>query len=182
MQVSASLNNLRLSPRKVRAVSRVIKGMDANRAKYQLDHFVRRPSKPLSKLLDSAISNAYKNFGLSKDNLFVKEIVVNEGPKLKRWRPKGFGSASPIQKKTSNIRIVLDERVPGLKVTKATSDKRQATRARQEIIRPAEGGIEKEPKVQLEKVKPEVKKEIGKKGVFVGIKSLGKRVFRRKAI
>lgn len=159
----------------------MLKGMDVMRAKYQLDHFVRRPSKPLSKLLDSAIANAYKNFGLPKDNLFVKDIVVNEGPKLKRWRPKGFGSASPIQKKTSHIKIILDEKAPGLKALKS-----EIQSMTQEKI--AKAGTEKQPeleeeiKITKELTKPKAKKEIGKRGVFGGIKSLGKRFFRRKAI
>ena len=110
MQVSAQLNNLRISPRKVRLVARAIKGMDAMTAKHQLDYIIKKSSNPISKLLDSAMANGHNGFGLVKENLFIKDIVVNEGPKLKRFRPKGFGMASPIEKKTSHIKIVLEEK------------------------------------------------------------------------
>src|SRR3989344_4264110 len=115
MQITAKLNNLRIAPRKVRLVARAIKGMDAMVAKHQLDYIIKRSSQPISKLLDSAMANAHNNLGLVKDNLFIKDVVVDEGPKLKRFRPKGFGMASPIEKKTSRIKIVLEEKVPGLK-------------------------------------------------------------------
>ncbi len=115
MQVTAQLNNLRISPRKVRLLLSALKGMDATRAQHQLVYITKRSSRPMAKLLDSAIANAKNNFSLVISNLFIKQIIVNEGAKLKRHRPKGFGSASPIEKKTSHIKIILEEKVIGLR-------------------------------------------------------------------
>src|SRR3989344_7721148 len=115
MEVKASLNNLRINPRKVRLVANLIKGLDFEQAKNQLNFMIKRSSSPISKLLDSAAANAENNFNLIRSNLYIKEITVNEGRKLKRFKAKGFGRAMPIQKKTSHINVVFDERVPGLK-------------------------------------------------------------------
>ncbi len=122
MHVTAHLKNLRISPRKVRLVSGVLRGMDAQRAQHQLTYLTKRSALPIHKLLDSAMANAYNNFGLVKDNLFIQDILVNEGRKLKRYRPKGFGSTSPIEKKTSHITIVLAEKIAGLKADKSARD------------------------------------------------------------
>ena len=181
MQVSASLNNLRISPRKVRLVARAVRGMDAAVAKHQLDYIIKKSSKPISRLLDSALSNAYNNLGLVKENLFIKDIVVNEGSKLKRFRPKGFGMTSPIEKKTSRIKIVLEERVPGLKAKSQIPSAKPHAISKSETEEVAE--TIKEVKSIKEIARPTVKKEIGKKGgIFGGVSGLGKRFFRRKAI
>ena len=155
----------------------MIKGLDTAAAKSQLDHLVKKSSKPISKLLDSAVANARNNFGLVKENLFIKDIVVDEGMRLKRFRPKGFGSTSPIIKRTSRIRIILEEKVPGLKAV--SSEKKEKAEAIEEEKIEARAP-KKEVKAETkEKIKPEVKKEIGKKGFLSGIT---KRFFRRKAI
>jgi large subunit ribosomal protein L22 len=181
MQVTAQLNNLRISPRKVRLVAKVIKGMDANVAKYQLDHVVKKSSMPISKLLSSAISNARSNFNLAKDNLFIKDIIVNEGPKLKRFRPKGFGMASPIEKKTSHIRIILEEKIPGLKPSQETTVEK-----REQLLQPENevaGQEVKETKTEKQTARPEIKKELGQKGGLFGrVSGLGKKFFRRKVV
>jgi large subunit ribosomal protein L22 len=175
MQITAQLKGLRITPRKVRLISGLLKGMDAATAKGQLDHLVSKSSQPISKLLNSAMANAHNNFGLVKENLFVKDIVVDEGMKLKRFRPKGFGSTSPILKRTSRVRIVLEEKVPGLKAAPAEIKEETVEKEKTETKAP-----KKEAAVGTkEKVKPEVKKEIGKKGFFGGIT---KKFFRRKAI
>jgi large subunit ribosomal protein L22 len=178
MQVTAQLKNLRIAPRKVRLVSNLIKGLDVTAAKSQLDHLVKRSAKPISKLLDSAVANAANNFGLVRENLFIKDIIVNEGMKLKRFRPKGFGTVSPIQKKTSSIKIVLEEKVPGLKVS--------SQRVKEEIEEPIPEekaevkAQEKEAKAEVSKrIRPEIRKEIGRKGLF---NKIARRFFRRKAI
>jgi len=177
MQVTAQLKNLRITPRKVRLISGLIKGLDAMAAKSQLDHLIKKSSRPISKLLDSALANAHNNFGLVKENLFIKDVIVDEGMKLKRFRPKGFGSTSPILKRTSRIKMILEEKVPGLKAAPAEK-KEKAGAMEEERIKTA--SPEKEVKTETkEKAKPEVKKAIGKKGFLSGIT---KRFFRRKAI
>ena len=103
---TAKLNYLRIAPRKTRSVAYLIRGLSVNEAEAQLMVQRRRPSKALLKLLRSAVANA-KNNKLNADHLFVKEIRVDGGPMLKRYLPRARGSASPIQKKMSNVTIVL---------------------------------------------------------------------------
>lgn len=112
MKVKAKLRFLRQSPRKVRVVADMIRGLDITEAEQQLQFTLKRAARPLLKLVRSAVANAEHNNKLRKDNLFIGEIRVDEGPVLKRWRPRAFGRASAIQKKTSHITVVLDERVP----------------------------------------------------------------------
>ena len=168
-EVKSQLNGLRMAPRKVRAVVNLLKGKDVNKALGQLDYFIRRPIAPIKKLLNSAIANAENNMNMVKDNLYIKNIVVDEGVKLKRFRAKGFGRAAAIQKKTSHITIILDERTPGLRTEKRAKAKKETTAEEM-----------KEVTKQNESKKPEVKRELGSKGKVFG--GLGKKLFQRKAI
>ena len=114
MEIKVSLNYLRISPRKVRLVSNLILKNKVQEATRKLKLLNKRAAKPLLKLLNSAIANAKNNFGFEEkriDSLYIKNILVNEGPKIKRWRPVARGSAHPIQKKTSHITLVLEEKV-----------------------------------------------------------------------
>ena len=88
MKVDAKLKNLRISPRKVRIVADLIKGLDVKNALIQLDGTVKRSTDHIGKLISSAVANAENNFGLDKDNLYVSDIQVGEGPILKRWMPR----------------------------------------------------------------------------------------------
>ena len=168
-QVTAKLNNLRLAPRKVRAIIDLIKGKNVNDALNQLEYFVRRPVGPVKKLLNSAIANAENNFNMVRGNLYIKSILVDEGVKLKRMRAKGFGRAAAIQKKTSHIKLILDELKPGLRTEKRAKVKKEEVA--EETVR--------EDKT-YETKKPEIKREIGsRKGILGG---LGKRIFQRKQV
>ncbi len=179
MQVKAQLNNLRLAPRKVRAIVNLIKGKNVNDALSQLEYFVRRPSKPVKKLINSAIANAENNFNMLKDNLYIKSIIVNEGVKLKRMRPKGFGRAAAIQKKTSHIELILDELRSGLRTEKRAKVKKEE--AIEETVKENKAYETKKPtSSEARQGRPEVKREIGsKKGLLGGF---GKKFFQRKAI
>ena len=124
MEIKASLNYLRTAPRKVRLVTHLISGMRVEEAKNSLRFLNKRASKPILKLLNSAIANARKNFSFDEKriaSLYIKKIVVDEGPKLKRWMPVSRGTAHQIQKKTSHINLVLDER----KTTEIKTEKRK---------------------------------------------------------
>lgn len=113
-EITAQLNSYRQSPRKVRLVADTIKGDYVEEAKKKLDFITKRAIGPLRKLLNSAIANA-KNLGANIDNLQVKSITVNAGKILYRRRPVSRGSAHPIHKRTSNIKIVLAEKPESLK-------------------------------------------------------------------
>ena len=172
--VKAQLNGLRIAPRKVRAVVNLLKGKNVADASNQLEHYVRRTSPALLKLLNSAVNNAENTYHMVRDNLYVKEFIVNEGVKLKRFKPKGFGRASPIQKKTSLIKIVLAERVAGMKrQVEKTASKHEHVHEHEEEKdkKPAEG--------EARQGRPEVKTEIGKKSGGMGF---AKRIFRRKQV
>ncbi|OGM98417.1 MAG: 50S ribosomal protein L22 [Candidatus Yanofskybacteria bacterium RIFCSPLOWO2_01_FULL_41_34] len=166
-EVKAQLNGLRISPRKVRAVTNLLKGKDVVYVLNQMEFLMKRPVLPLIKLLNSAIANAENNFSMIKDNLYIKTFIVDEGIKLKRYMPKAQGRAGEIQKKTSRVRLVLGERVIGLK--------RKASEKKNKEVQPQRSS-EVEPRVK----KPEVETELGKKGNTLN--NLGKRLFRRKVI
>ena len=165
MDVKSKTNGLRLAPRKVRAVVNLIRGKNVDQALDQLEFLIRRPAAPVIKLVKAAIANAENNFHLVRENLFVKEIKVDEGVKLKRFMPRGFGRATTIQKKTSSITIVLGERVVGLK--KSDADKQKKDK------------VVKAEKIIVEDKKPEIKKEIGQKSANKGFV---KKMFQRKSI
>ncbi|MBI4142282.1 50S ribosomal protein L22 [Candidatus Uhrbacteria bacterium] len=112
MQAVAHLRHLRMSPRKVRLVADLIRGLDVAEADAQLAHLSKAASLPVRKLLASAVANAEHNAKLSRDNLFVQQIFVNQGATLKRSRPRAFGRAAAIRKRSAHISLVLDERVP----------------------------------------------------------------------
>lgn len=109
MEVTAKLRYLRIAPRKVRLVADLIRGKNVEQATHILSFTRKRAAKPILKLLNSAIANAINNFQLKKENLYIDKITVDEGPKLKRWRPRARGVAYEIQKKTSHITLVLKE-------------------------------------------------------------------------
>lgn len=108
MPVNAQLKYLRIAPRKARLVADLIRGKTAEEAQAILNFTVKRAAKPISKLLKSAVANAEHNFHLREQDLYISKITVDEGTKLKRWRPRARGQAYEIQKKTCHVNLVLD--------------------------------------------------------------------------
>ena len=172
-EVKAQLNGLRIAPRKVRAVANLVKGKGVAEAAGQLEFYVRRTSPALLKLLNSAVANAENTYHMVKDNLYVKDFIVNEGVKLRRFKPKGFGRVSPLQKKTSLIKLVLAERVAGMKRSAAEVEPSRIERQSQE-------GQKKTAQRAGNIGTGTIKTEIGKRVNVLG--GLGKRIFRRKQI
>ena len=115
--MKAFLNNYRQSPRKVRAVAKLIQGQNVSQAVVELDFLAKRAGAPLKKLLLGAIANA-KNTGIEPDNLFVKEFRVDKGVTMKRMMPAAMGSGHRINKRTSHISLILAEKVMPVKKTK----------------------------------------------------------------
>ncbi len=122
MEIKAKLSDYRQSPRKVRLVATLVKGKKVEDAKNALTFLVKRASKPLSDLLDSAVANAKNNFNLSEDNLYVKEFRVDGGAVLKRRMPRARGMAYPINKRTSHVLISLDT-TDNMPITKSAAAK-----------------------------------------------------------
>lgn len=112
-----------MSPRKVRLVVDQIRGMQVAGAQTQLKFMNKAAAQPVLKLLDSAIANAKNNFGLDETKLFVKAIAADEGPTLHRWKPRAFGRATPIRKRSTHISIILEEK--GTKVEKVEKVERK---------------------------------------------------------
>ena len=111
MEVKAQLKYLRQSPRKVRLVADTVRGKSISEATAKLRFASKTAASPLQKLLASAVANAQHNFKLDKGNLFIKSIRVDQGSVLKRYRPRAFGRAAPIRKKTSHITIILTDHI-----------------------------------------------------------------------
>lgn len=122
-EVTAKLKFLRIGPRKVRLVADLIRGRRALKAVDTLTLLNKRASKPVLKLLKSALANAKHNFQIEADRLCVKSIMVDGGPVLKRSMPKAHGSASPIRERTSHISLVLGEMAERVVKTKKTVKK-----------------------------------------------------------
>ena len=106
----ARLNYLRMSPFKVRLVAETIKGKPVAEALALLERNHKRASRPLGKLLQSAIANASENHGIDADALVVRNVIVDEGPTLKRWMPRAMGRATMIRKRTSKITLIVEEK------------------------------------------------------------------------
>jgi large subunit ribosomal protein L22 len=114
---TAQLNNYRQSPRKVRLVADAMRGKKYDDAKNILKFMTKRATGPLHKLLDSAIANA-KDRGLKTESLIVKSIQVDGGKILYRRMPAAHGSAHPIRKRTSHVKLVLEEKAEKVKKAK----------------------------------------------------------------
>jgi len=108
MEIKAQLNYLRIAPRKVRSVVDLMRGKEIKEAEYQLKFLPRIGSMAILKLLKSAVSNAKNNFHLEKENLYIKNIRVNEGVPYRRQIPMSRGRAYPIMKRTSCVILTLD--------------------------------------------------------------------------
>ncbi|PIR41208.1 MAG: 50S ribosomal protein L22 [Candidatus Yanofskybacteria bacterium CG10_big_fil_rev_8_21_14_0_10_46_23] len=176
-QVIAKAKHLHIAPRKVRFVAEPLKGLQVKEAQVQLTYIVNRSAVPLAKLLKSAVANAENNFSMVQDNLFIKNITVDEGVTIKRFRPKGFGRVSPINRKTSHITITLDEKVAGVRQTEKLKSKPVEP---EKIESPAEGKAESLPKPKtLVQPKTKTAKPISKENVKQD-PSFVKRIFRRK--
>ena len=126
MQVKTITKHLKISPKKMRLVARLISGMDVEAAFDYLRFIPKKAAPVILKALNSTISNAEHNFHLKKENLFIKEIFVNQGPVLKRWTPRAFGRAGAIRKKSSHLGILLEEKVPEIKISKPKKEKEPA--------------------------------------------------------
>lgn len=108
MKVKAKLKNLRVSPRKVRISTDIIRGCSVDEAIFRLENTIKKSNNPIKNLLESAIANAENNFNLSRASLIVSDIQVGEGVTMKRWMPRAYGRASEILKRSSHVYIILE--------------------------------------------------------------------------
>lgn len=113
--MKAYLKNYRQSPRKMRLIGNFIKGKSVENALSQLDFLVKRGSEPVKKLLVSAIANAKINDGIEKENLIVKNVLVDKGLVLRRVERKARGATNLLHKRMSNITLILDTKKETIK-------------------------------------------------------------------
>ncbi len=109
MESRAVARFIRISPRKVRLIMDEIRGRRIEEALNQLSFAPQKGAFILKKLINSAVANAEQNFKMDVDKLYIKRIYADEGPILKRFRPRAMGRAMRIRKRTSHLTVVLDE-------------------------------------------------------------------------
>ncbi|MDD5033030.1 MAG: 50S ribosomal protein L22 [Candidatus Pacebacteria bacterium] len=123
MEIKAKLRYLKTAPRKTRLLADLVRGMSLKDAEMSLKFNEKKSSTPILKLLKSAESNARNNHKIGPENLFVKEIKVDEGPVLKRHMPRARGRATVIRRRMSHVTVVLAEK-PVKELKEKKSDKK----------------------------------------------------------
>lgn len=107
--MKAFLKNYSQSPRKVRLVADLVRGKDVERARAILTFMDKKSAPVIKKLLESALANATDK-KKNTENLFIKDIRVDSGMSLRRWRPRAFGRATPFRRRKSKISLQLAEK------------------------------------------------------------------------
>lgn len=125
MQIKSELNGVNISSRKIRLVADSIREMSIPDALIALSFIRKRAARPLKKTLLSAVANALNNKQLAKENLSLYSIEVTDGPAYKRFRPSTRGRIHPYKKRTSHIRIVIEEKQPEANVEKIETKKEE---------------------------------------------------------
>jgi large subunit ribosomal protein L22 len=140
MQIKSIYRGARISAFKCREVTREIQGLPVAAALDLLAFTPRKAAVLIAKTLKSAVANAENNNNLRVDRLVVQEATVGEGPTFKRFQPKARGSAGPIRKRTSHIRIILTDEIeikPKRKAKKSPAKKSSKPAARKQTAKPA---------------------------------------------
>ena len=113
MESKAVAKHIRVSPRKARQVMDLIRGKDVANANAILKFMPNKGAEIISKVLNSAIANAEHNYEMDSNNLYVSKAFVDQGPTLKRFKPRAQGRADAIRKRTSHITVVVAEKKEG---------------------------------------------------------------------
>jgi large subunit ribosomal protein L22 len=109
METSAAARFVRISPRKIRLIMDQVRGKKVEEALNMLSFAPQKGARILKKLINSAVANAEQNSGVDVDSLFIKRVYADDGPTLKRFRPRAQGRATRIRKRSSHLTVVLDE-------------------------------------------------------------------------
>ncbi len=110
MEVRAVAKYIGISPRKARLIMNPVRGMGVEAALNLLSFSPQKSAFLVKKLINSAVANVGENSNMDVDTLYIKRVFADEGPALKRFRPRAMGRASKIRKRTSHLTVVLDER------------------------------------------------------------------------
>ncbi len=159
-EVLAKSRFVKSSPRKLRAVAKLIRNKNAVASMTILKYTSKKAAGILSKTVKTAIYNAVNNFNLDKENLVVKTVMIDQGPNLKRFRPMARGSANVYYKRTSHITVILETSAqPSVKPTKtvksAAAKKTTSTSTAKSKTKPA---TKVKPKGQKTEVKVQTRK------------------------
>jgi len=109
MEIKASLRFIRVSPKKARQVADLIRGLPVEEAERKLSFLTNKSAVFIKKLLLSAKANAKNNFDIPEKDLFVAQVRVDEGPRMKRQMPRARGRVDILNKPTSHIKLILEE-------------------------------------------------------------------------
>jgi large subunit ribosomal protein L22 len=161
MEVRSIYKYARISPFKVREVTREIQGLPVSAALDLLAFTPKKAAFLIGKTLKSAIANAENNANLKPDGLVVKEAIVGEGPTLKRMMPRARGSGSRILKRTSHIRIVLSDEI---EVETRETRKKKREQEKRESRKHATAGEPAEKSATMAEKTRKATKATGKKG------------------
>ena len=110
MQARAEAKNMRISPRKMKAIADLVRGKNVKDAQAILKFTPRKGAEIFLKVLNSAVANAENNFHMDVEALIVKEIYANQGPTLKRWNAGSMGRANPVLRRSSHVGVVVAEK------------------------------------------------------------------------
>ncbi len=175
--VTVKLRYLHISTRKVRSVADLIRGLSVNHAEAQLSLSPRRASAPILKLLRSGVASAQAVLKAEPKQLVIREVRVDQGPRMKRYTPRARGSMSKIERKTSHVTIVLGvvEATPKRTFTFRPKPKKEKEKESKSKRAPKAGEPHEHDHEPAAKAAPAVKRSPAKEGGW-------RRVFRRKAV
>jgi large subunit ribosomal protein L22 len=162
MEARAQARYVRVTPMKARRVINLIRGMNAADAQAVLTFAPQAASEPIGKVLASAIANATNNHAMDSRGLVVSEAFVDEGPTMKRIRPRAQGRAYRVRKRSSHITVIVSDGVAIIKPVKAVKSPKEAAAPKAEAKAPAAKKAPAEKKAPAAKKAPAVKKTTAK--------------------
>lgn len=136
-EVRAYARHIHISHKKIRLLADMVRGKQAQSAISLLRFVQKRGAMPLKKLIESALANASNNFSLPKEQLVIKEIRVDQGPAMKRWTPKAFGSATHIRKESAHISLILAIPESTQRTTPTTEEAKKMAVSKKEVVSPS---------------------------------------------
>lgn len=157
-QASAGARYLHISSTKLNQVAALIRGAHVDEARRILAFTPKGASRELSKVLESAIANAENNFQLPSDELYVSEVRADEGPTMKRFRPRAQGRAYRIRRRTAHLHITVERRAPEPRPQSG------ARRARRILRRGGEGAAAANPQQSSRRSRPGGGRQRGEPG------------------
>ena len=162
MEARAQARYVRVTPMKARRVINLIRGMNAADAQAVLTFAPQAASEPIGKVLASAIANATNNHAMDSRGLVVSEAFVDEGPTMKRIRPRAQGRAYRVRKRSSHITVIVSDGVAIIKPAKAVKPVKPVKPAKEAAPPKAEAKAPAAKKAPAEKKAPAVKKTTAK--------------------